>query len=229
MAKVGGFSGPNTAFGMPAGGSAGQILVKNSGADADWSWQNIPSGVDPLFMNTYTSGYWYSNLARYSTSTGSAFTVSANTVLYLFPMCLSSTVSFKSVAFYVSSTNTGTGSIGVYSMTDNGYPGTLLASASGIGVGAPVGFKSATLDKTLTLSNWFYYGIAATSQAFNVTGVANTLGFLLPFGRTATPAAGDMSFMQNLTCTITGGVLPANPSSFTSVNSNVPLVWMQVL
>lgn len=36
--------------GVPAGGSAGQVLKKNSATDFDMSWQNDSSGVDEEFV-----------------------------------------------------------------------------------------------------------------------------------------------------------------------------------
>ncbi len=40
-------------IGIPSGGNAGQILVKQSGADYDMAWKDMPAGVSPLHFGSY--------------------------------------------------------------------------------------------------------------------------------------------------------------------------------
>lgn len=177
----------NAAAGMPTGGTAGQLLTKNSTAnyDATWSASPVPAGgtagqilqkntatnYDVAWATPATSGPVFSRWTagrRYTPPLGVQARI-ATYGLYLMPVAVPNPCTITAVSIYIwgNITTNGTGYASVYA--DN-PAATSTGPAARIGTAGTAtlvnsAFTSMTVNAVITAPQiiWVYYGISGNN------------------------------------------------------------------
>lgn len=201
--SLAGSNGTNGA-GVPAGGTAGQILTKNTGTDYDSVWATS-SASSPLKIRT-GSGYWHGR-------GGSVASIGALGANYLraMPMFFDRACTATSMAIYISTAvASSTVRLGIYADDGAGAPGTLVIDAGTVD-SSTTGVKSPTTFSA-SLTTGLYWLVAvqqggASPVSWNRDNADGMGGFI--FASPVTNLAQYGSYNCYLLSTSTSGALPS--------------------
>lgn len=205
---------------QPLGGSAGQVIVKNTAADFDASWANLSQVAQGSY---YVSGYWYDQRQRYGAGS-TAPTQNANAVSYV-PVNIVSAITVTDMAFWISDATVTTYSLGISTCSPTtGRPGTLIRSASGTTSGA-AGAQVLTFGTPASLSPGWHYLALGNVASFGCVGVPLVTAIALPSGVSAPTAVGATCAYRDL---FSSGVPVSDPANVTAVAQNNPCIFYRV-
>jgi hypothetical protein len=162
--QVTGPTGP-TGAGLVTGGSAGQVLVKDSGTDYDASWdfRQLNFLTDPL------PGLWFTQTYTASRSDNQARDL--NDLVYA-PTIVSKTITVDRVAVRVATAEAGaTPRIGIYARDANNRPGDLILDCGTVDA-STTGVKEITVSATIP-AGLFFMAVAfqGASSALRLTHI----------------------------------------------------------
>jgi hypothetical protein len=166
---------------VPQGGSAGEVLVKQSATDWDAAWVGLPNTVDPRTSQGPAVGWTSGYTSHFGTST--TRTVSTNRQLWLMSFPLFGTQAFTHIGVQVDSTTANAGAVGrlgifTANLEDFRYydvlldAGTVALDTSGV--------KEIAITQTLT-PGVYYFGIMTeglSSGSIVFSAVANSSPFM---------------------------------------------------
>lgn len=105
-----------TGTGLPMGGTAGQILAKNTGTDQDVGWAAPPvasgGGQWPFVIPPSSTARWYDN--RFTCALNSTSVSVPNGNVYYMPIYTSRTYQITGIGFYSAGVNSGSVTTGLY-------------------------------------------------------------------------------------------------------------------
>lgn len=129
-----------------------------------------------------------SGINRFLTSAGRSLAQSPQTLpsltIYYVPFQIRSAAPIGSLAMNVTGAAAGTAQIGIYQMTEKGYPGRLITSVAGIDTGT-TGLKNVSLATPIMLPAGDYFTAMVTSGGPQVTGYTTSGSQIMgcqPFG-----------------------------------------------
>jgi hypothetical protein len=173
---------------VPTGGSAGQVLVKDSGADYDASWA-FPSAPG------LNKGFWRAFGLRGAVAGAQP----ANNTLSTYQVFFREPVTVNGFAVMIGTSGTGSAGavlrIGLWDCLSSGLPGNLVYDAGTVDATNPTGTVLAITGFTLNLAPGFYWlgsvlqGTPATRTFF--VGLDNPLFYQMFNNQTGdTPSSG---------------------------------------
>lgn len=223
MPRVVGFS-PYRA-GPPAGGTTGQVLVKQSSADYDSAWHTAPAGPGPV----HVVGQWYDNrwlgAAPFAAAASDVVYLVANQTMYV-PVYFFAPVTIAAVAFQVVTSSALAVNLGVSGSTAAGMPGVLLGSAAVATSGARMYTVTLTAAAAVP-AGWAYFSLGCNSNPQIVGAPAG--GF-----RSPQPLPSTANFGSNPAALyLAAAVAPASTPTVTAYPNPynpyfVPLVYYRV-
>lgn len=162
---------------FPVGGTAGQVLVKNSDADFDTTWAAAPLGPGSV----YFSSNWYDLRPASTGAVHTTLVMTANSCWYI-PFYLPASITISNVGVYNAAATAGTVNIGFNTplATAAMPPGSLVGGTyASIAVAASTGAKTGALAVTLP-AGWVYCAIGVTAAL--TLGATDPLYLATPFG-----------------------------------------------
>jgi hypothetical protein len=200
---------------VPTGGSAGQVLVKDSGTDYDAVWQGLPNTVDPRAI--VTGSGWTRNYTSHF-STPSTRTTSVNNSLRVLSFPLFAEQAFTHIGVRVSATTANAGALarlGIFTANPADFRNFDLVLDAGTVAVDTTGIKEIAITQTLKSGVYFLGAmtedLTSGSVTFDAVGGSNPFMPAGENGGTIFRGAG------------TGGILPSSgpfPSTVTGLPSN---------
>jgi hypothetical protein len=185
----------STGGAIPVGGTANQVLAKNTGTDYDTAWvANSAGSSDGFFAPSYSSGYWYDRrTGTHQVASGSVNTTATPTVsqIYYVPVYLHKSVTVSAFALCsggaAGATSGAAVRIGSYKpdgtdgapstlITDYGVSTSLLTLATTLGT-----FSTLTLSSSSTLPKGFVW-LALSFNSTSPGPMVNLIGQSGPSG-----------------------------------------------
>lgn len=219
---------PTSLRAVPAGGTPGQVLVKNSAIDYDVAWVDRTIGAPISGTHVpMASGTWHSVFSMSVKATGT-YTNGSNASIYL-PFWLDAAVTVDSLAAWVSTAgSSSTMTLAVLAnVTATGLPGTQLAAATVSA--ATVGLKTVTIPALALSAGWVWFGIGNTvtiTLAAAPTGLKTV--FRGPLGNTAVGLNGAYAFLAQAASAGTAPGNPASPTYSTTASLSAPQAWFRI-
>lgn len=208
---------------LPAGGTTGQVLVKNSAANYDTGWQTPSGGAGApgvhCLVKPAAGEYLSGALTALALSTGAA---AANRMEFM-PFIPAQDVTINELALEVTTLVAGSQMhVGIYA--DNGRKpdgGALIVGTVAALSGAATGVVAQAIADTTLSSGTLYWLAINYSSTTTVRAIA--AGGLLALG---TPASGTGMF-TNRRVTRAFGALPATAPTGTALTSSV-VGWVRM-
>jgi hypothetical protein len=201
---------------VPTGGTAGQVLVKDSGTDYDASWdfRQLNFLTDPL------PGLWFAQLNTQARAENVAFSLDD---MILSPTIVNKSITVDRVGIRIATAEAGaTPRIGIYGRNSNNRPGDLILDCGTIDA-STTGNKDITVSATIP-AGLFFLAVAfqGASSALRISA-SNTDGGVI---KTHSPNIGTaMQFNPAYVQTGVSGALPLTYTGGTSGGSRqAPIV-----
>jgi hypothetical protein len=202
---------------LPTGGSAGQVLVKDSATDYDADWRFGFGGF-------IESGFWH-NAGTPGASTGVQPAVNS---FRMTPWFISEPVVLNGLAIRIGTSGTGSVGavfrIGVYGSDSKNLPTDLLLDAGTVDATQPTGTVLAITGLSLSLNPGVYWmGGAVQGSPATVPFIqTNDRPYQYFFSRSNDTGAPTAASVASFLCRSVGGVTGALPSTITSGVTNNP-------
>lgn len=210
----------NPQIGVPAGGTAGQVLGKPGGV-LGWTSPAVTAGW------IYASGNWYNNHVGVGPGVSATFSINSVSTYYV-PFYQSTSFVLGGLGTYVTTTVAGYNiNFAIAQATAAGLPGTILASGTVATVATSGARTVAFAGSTVIPAGWAYIAIGVVGGTVGVNATAG-INTRIPFA--PTPNGPTNAAVGTMMRDTSSGTPVSNPSSLAlyASNANVPVVWYQV-
>lgn len=195
-----------------SGGSAGQLLEKNSATDYDYSW-TTPAMPGPA---SYTSANWYDNRVAPAANGNNGGNVGPGSCGY-FPVLFTQQVSVTAVGVYPGNSGqgvSGTYYVGLLTMDPNSFKPALLLGLITTTSMSLSAFNTWTFAAPVTVpAGWNFVALGDTTDNFGATG-ANFNAYKVPW-----PVGGGLPGASTAVIAWGSGNTPI-PASYPTVLAN---------
>lgn len=189
---------------IPAGGTSGQVLNKNTGTDYDASWAAAAPGQPP-----WTGNRWYTKAGAVNTASGSTFPTAQGGIAFI-PVYVPNPCTITTLGIYVPSTGF---SYRFALYTDNpasaSYGPTNMVGTQASGTAAAGSYLNAAVGWTIPSAAvyWIAFGYSANVTMFTWAPA------LTMYGVTPSPAAAAPTTHLYTTAYTYSSTLPASMAS----------------
>lgn len=207
--------------GVPTGGTAGQVLTKDSGTDFDTSWQDASGGGDAI-LPPIQSNEW---VLSYGMTNNSGLQSVPQNILVCNRIYLPAG-SYDNLGCYVSSGGSASSVLrmGLYTVDTDGSLGTLVIDA-GTTSAVSTGAKSISFSAT-TLGGWYYIVLVHNSTSSISLAACDSRAGGFQVGQSSI----DTTSVAAYQATFTYAVLPSTPPAITptlSLGTNLARLGVQ--
>ena len=222
---------PPVLAGLPAGGTTGQVLAKQSAGDYDTGWETPSAGGGLPLQMPIADGRYYS-APYFGRSADSVLVDDLSGQVVAIPFICSEAKTWAEIGVECNNSGAGDGArLGIYA-NNGGKPGALIVDAGEVTFDT-TGSKTITISTALAANTYYWLAIEVfisddTAEISGLNSNNATLQHFI-FGRQFSPVSGDitMAYVSKPTYGVLPDPFAADPGDILFTNGGTPFIWLR--